>query len=602
MVVESGAVVSAISQDSRWKALLLALWTLAAVAFVAESVGRSGLGGRAWYGWWDAIVVRTAQPYVVQFAQPRPGGASAAAGIREGDRVDLREHRVDARAHVMWQLLATQPTLLTTHRDGTTLSVSVTGSTMWEGSPMRRFSHLLEVVPAAFFLGCALLIIRRRSQTYEGRAVAAFLSCLVLAQMTRPDGLVVPDVNLYLFLVFGSNVLSLAAAVILIRLSSHFGVRSAWRSVVELVAYTANAISFAGAAAGCIGIWTLWFDPVPFVMGSFWGMFRIAAAVAVAVVAAVAVACSPRSEQPRTGWLLLPLSITLAVISVLDSSVGVQSWSQLWAVIITSSVLSFTGAALVTFALLNRRVLDVGFVLSRSIVVAVLSLIVVAAFILLEWILGSVVANVSHATGVAANAALALVLGLSIRLIHQRVDDLVDSVMFRKRHEDARALREFSKEAAFVTERDALVELAIDKLRRHTDARSGGVFFRQNGTYRAVRHFNEVVTVVGENDATVLALKTWHKPLDPHAYDSALKGDLALPMVSRGQLLGLLLCGERAGGEAYAPDEVDALAQFAQGLGSAYDGLANDAPAERDALLQAIRDLQESVDRHFAEE
>jgi GAF domain-containing protein len=265
-------------------------------------------------------------------------------------------------------------------------------------------------------------------------------------------------------------------------------------------------------------------------------------------------------------------------------------------------VLSFTGAALVTFALLNRRVLDVGFVLSRSIVVAVLSLIVVAAFILLEWILGSVVANVSHATGVAANAALALVLGLSIRLIHQRVDDLVDSVMFRKRHEDARALREFSKEAAFVTERDALVELAIDKLRRHTDARSGGVFFRQNGTYRAVRHFNEVVTVVGENDAAVLALKTWHKPLDPHAYDSALKGDLALPMVARGQLLGLLLCGERSGGEAYAPDEVDALAQFTQGLGSAYDGLANDAPAERDALLQAIRDLRESVDRHFAKE
>jgi GAF domain-containing protein len=109
-------------------------------------------------------------------------------------------------------------------------------------------------------------------------------------------------------------------------------------------------------------------------------------------------------------------------------------------------------------------------------------------------------------------------------------------------------------------------------------------------------------TIVDANDAAVLALQTWHKPLDPHAYDSALQGDLALPMVGRGQLLGLLLCGERAGGEAYAPVEIDALAQFAQGVGSAFDGLGNGAPAEHDALLQAIRDLRTSIDRHFAEE
>ena len=230
--------------------------------------------------------------------------------------------------------------------------------------------------------------------------------------------------------------------------------------------------------------------------------------------------------------------------------------------------------------------------------VAVLSLVVVAAFILLEWILGSVVANVSHATGVAANAALALVLGLSIRMMHQRVDDLVDSVMFRKRHEDTRALREFAKEAAFVSDRDALVDIAIDKLRRHTDARSAGLFLRENETYRAIRQFGEGVAVVGENDAAVLALKTWHKPLDPHAYETALKGDLALPMVARGEVLGFVVCGERAGGEAYAPDEVDALAQFAQGLGTAFDGLSD--AREGETLAQAIRNLRESIDRHFA--
>jgi hypothetical protein len=600
MVMESTVVAPAISGDSRWKAFLLALWTFGIIAFAAEGADRLGFGGRPWFGWWDAIVVSTAQPFVVRLEDPRPGGASATAGIHGGDRIDLREHDLDARTRVMWQLSATQPTRLTIHRDHETLPISVTGGTIWDGSSTRRISHALVAAPAAFFLACALLIILRRSQTYAGRALASFLIFLTIAEMTNPAGASVPDGNFYLVLAFGSYVFSLAAAFIVIRLSSQFGVRSGWRSLVELAAYATNVVSFLGGAAACVGLWTMWFDPIPFVMGSSWGTLRIASAVAVAITVVVAVACSERSSQPRAGWLLLPLAPMFIAVSMLGSSVGAQSWRLVWAIIFGSSILSLAGAALITFALLKRRVLDVGFVLSRSIVVAVLSLVVVAAFILLEWILGSVVANVSHATGVAANAALALVLGLSIRMMHQRVDEFVDSVMFRKRHEDTRALREFAKEAAFVSDRDALVDIAIGKLRRHTDARSAGLFLRNNGMYRAIRHFSEGLTVVGENDAAVLALKTWHKPLDPHAYETALKGDLALPMVARGQVLGFVVCGERAGGEAYASDEIDALSQFAQGLGTAFDGLSD--AREGETLAQALRDLRESIDRHFAKE
>jgi hypothetical protein len=587
---------------ARWKAFLVVLWTAGLVAFVAEGVDRLGLGGPPWFGWWDAIVVRTADPFVVGIADPHPGGASAAAGLRDGDRLDLRELGIDARTRVMWQLPATEPTRLTVHRDHQALTVNVTGGTIWDGSATRRITHVLLAIPGAFFLGCALLIIRRRSQTYEGRALASFLSCLAIAQMTNPAGAAVPNGDLYVCLDVVCRLFSLAAAFIVIRLSSHFGTRSGWRVLVEFVAYAANAVSFVGALAGAVGLWTTRFDPVPFLMGSFWGTFRIAAAVTIAIAIVVAVACSKRSERPRAGWLLLPLPLIVVVIAMLDNEVGAQSWQLVWAIIFGASFLSLAGAALLTFALLKRRVLDVGFVLSRSIVLAVLSSIVVAAFILLEWLLGSVLVNASHVTGVVANAGLALALGLSMRVMHKRVDDFVDTVMFRKRHADTSALRDFSKEAAFVTERGALIELAIEKLRRHTDARNAGLFFEQNGAYHALRHFNEKPPAVSENDAAVVALKTWHRPLDPHGYDSALQGDLVLPMVARGQLLGLVLCGERTGGEAYAPDEVEALTQFAHGLGSAFDGLTRDGSGERDALLEAIRELQQSLDRRLVED
>jgi hypothetical protein len=247
------------------------------------------------------------------------------------------------------------------------------------------------------------------------------------------------------------------------------------------------------------------------------------------------------------------------------------------------------GALAVTYAVLNRRMLDVGFVLSRTIVVGTVSLIVVTAFVLLEWALGTVLAGASHATGVIANAGLALVLGVSLSFIHKRVDNVVERVMFRKRHEDERALRDFSKEAAFVTNPDVLLDKTIENVREHTDAGEAALFLYRDGSYIAVRSFGAMPATIDENDNAILALKAWHKPLDPHKYVTGMRGDVAFPLVARGELAGVLVCGERGSGEAYAPDEIDALATFALGVGSAYDGLS--ARNGYGPVLDAIREL-----------
>jgi hypothetical protein len=67
-------------------------------------------------------------------------------------------------------------------------------------------------------------------------------------------------------------------------------------------------------------------------------------------------------------------------------------------------------------------------------------------------------------------------------------------------------------------------------------------------------------------------------------------------MLSRGKLLGLLLLGERAGGEAYAPDEVDALSQFVRGVGSALDALGGTGGDSIGALKETIASAVESLD------
>lgn len=129
-------------------------------------------------------------------------------------------------------------------------------------------------------------------------------------------------------------------------------------------------------------------------------------------------------------------------------------------------------------------------------------------FVLLEWVLGSVLTGVSHATGLIANATLAPVIGVWLNYIHRHVDRSVDLVLVRKRHEDEKALLGFAKGVAYVTECDALLDASLEKVRRHTDMRSASIPIGVNGFYSAVRSFGDNnVRSVNENDETILALK-----------------------------------------------------------------------------------------------
>jgi hypothetical protein len=97
---------------------------------------------------------------------------------------------------------------------------------------------------------------------------------------------------------------------------------------------------------------------------------------------------------------------------------------------------------------------------------------------------------------------------------------------------------------------------------------------------------------VSENDSAIVALRAWNKPVDLHAFpESELHGDLAFPMLSRGQLVGLLICGPKHDGEAYAPDESEALLARAHAVGVTLDTLTN----QSHGFAASIRQTQEQI-------
>ncbi len=70
-------------------------------------------------------------------------------------------------------------------------------------------------------------------------------------------------------------------------------------------------------------------------------------------------------------------------------------------------------------------------------------------------------------------------------------------------------------------------------------------------------------------------------------------------MGARGRLIGAIACGARESGESYAPDEIDALLEFAGGIAAAYDGLAYDRAERRrdDEIVEELRALRLAIER-----
>jgi len=114
-----------------------------------------------------------------------------------------------------------------------------------------------------------------------------------------------------------------------------------------------------------------------------------------------------------------------------------------------------------------------------------------------------------------------------------------------------------------------------------------------------VRSLGSTSDDISENDAAILALKARHAPIDPHRFETALHGDVALPMLGRGRLVGVLACGARTSGEAYTPDEIEALRELAHGVGIAFEGIERHeaARAGNDAVLSELRALRDVMER-----
>lgn len=309
----------------------------------------------------------------------------------------------------------------------------------------------------------------------------------------------------------------------------------------------------------------------------------------------VALAAARGEERSRITWVIAPLMIFYITEMMLYLVPAILPTEQHGDALIAAYGFANLGSVLapvgMTYALLNRRVLDIGFALNRVAIFSGVSIVVVGAFMLFEWAIGAWLQQQSHTTSLVVGAVVALLLGFSIKFVHDRVEHVLDRVFFRKRHEDEEAIRRFAREAAFVTDPALLVNRTIDVLERHADASFARV---------ALGNGNATYAGVSENDPAIVALRTWHRKLDLHGIGTQFEGEFAYPMVSRGRLVGALLLGPKRSQESYAPDESDAIEDLAHHVGGVLDVLGHSAPSGDDPVLAELKAMHRAIADGFS--
>jgi hypothetical protein len=214
---------------------------------------------------------------------------------------------------------------------------------------------------------------------------------------------------------------------------------------------------------------------------------------------------------------------------------------------------------LFTYAILKDRVLDLGFALNRTLVYSLVSAILLGAFGLIEWSVDHFLKIEGREQNALIDAAIALGVFLTFHRVRDLVERAVEALFFRAWQIKAARLRKFVAEAAFITDRDAILEGLAGALSRFADGTQAAIYqLGDDGAFIGVAGaLDGVPARLGENDPALVTLRAERKPVELHADDSAIAASLCAPMTHGSEVRGFVLMGTRPGGEDFRPDEIE---------------------------------------------
>lgn len=299
-------------------------------------------------------------------------------------------------------------------------------------------------------------------------------------------------------------------------------------------------------------------------------------------------------SRQRLKWMIGALLVSVpALYAASWYYPGHLTYPQYVGLIAVQAVLPLSAA----YAMFRTRVVDINFVISRTLVYGSLTALLVAIFSLLDATLARAFAE--SRVGLSIDITVALLLGFSLNAAHRRIDSVIDRVLFRERHRAEWQLERGATGVVHATD-DTAITATLVQLPAEVLKLTGAAFYRSatDGFARitSVGQLAQLPERIDNNDALALSLRADLRPVRvddvplSHVSGSRSGGAavLAIPIAMRGELAGFALYGAHSNGADIDPDEQRALLPLAMNAAVAYDHLETVALRARIAELESM--------------
>lgn len=278
--------------------------------------------------------------------------------------------------------------------------------------------------------------------------------------------------------------------------------------------------------------------------------------------------------RQRLRWLLLSFTVgsvpaLLAWVPALDMTLNGIRWTTLGMFI--GQFAMYIGLA---YAVLKHRVFNFDFAVSRMAIFSVLSVLLLTTFFVVKQVSSSLLKSAGFAeapTGILlVDGLIALGVYVLFHHLHGRVERRVEHVFFRDWHDNELRLRQFLRQAPHITSIDALISSTRNAIDRFTFQAGCAIYLREpDGSYLLASQgtLGQAPKRIEPDHMVAVALRSESAPLRYDRIQSALPGELALPMSHRGVLNGFMLIGTKPSRDSYRPDEVEVLDHAAHQIG-----------------------------------
>lgn len=314
--------------------------------------------------------------------------------------------------------------------------------------------------------------------------------------------------------------------------------------------------------------------------------FQVGIAIVVAIALLDTYVRRKGADRQRIRWVVLGFAVAVGA-AIVSSVLQTELTNTPLSIQDAIPLLNIFAPVAVAYAIVKHRVIDVNFVVSRTLVYGILTTLFVAMFALVDWFVGRVLDQTRWA--LIAEIGVAIAIGFWLNGLHARVDRFVDSVLFRRRHEAERSLARVARGLPHATSMALVDKMLVSEPFTALDLTSAALFRRNesggydfatsmewpDGTIRSLQPDDSLIPhLQGEAGALRISSLQWA----PHDVPTgSARPALAVPVLVRRQLEAIALYGPHSGGEDFDPDELQWLNALAVAAGAAYDHLEADA-------------------------